>query len=154
MSLLRATIRDEVRQALGLGKFPVRPRLGATPAPTTPEPTGETLLPERVTVPTDPILDFGYKLERFSQAQALAGVELEKLGRGIAWLDTGTHQSLLEASQFIGALEARQGLKIACLEEVAYRRGFLNRPELEALVATLPRSSYTEYLVQILKEES
>ncbi|HPF34564.1 MAG TPA: glucose-1-phosphate thymidylyltransferase RfbA [Candidatus Krumholzibacteria bacterium] len=79
---------------------------------------------------------------------------VEKLGRGIAWLDTGTHQSLLEASQFIGALEARQGLKIACLEEVAYRRGFLNRPELEALVATLPRSSYTEYLVQILKEES
>lgn len=77
---------------------------------------------------------------------------VERLGRGIAWLDTGTHQSLLEASQFIGALEARQGLKIACLEEVAFRRGFIDRARLADLVASLPRSSYTEYLEQILEE--
>jgi glucose-1-phosphate thymidylyltransferase len=80
-------------------------------------------------------------------------LHVERLGRGIAWLDTGTHQSLLEASQFIGALETRQGLKIACLEEVAYHQGFINRDQLTAVVAGLPRSSYTEYLEQILQEE-
>lgn len=79
---------------------------------------------------------------------------VEKLGRGIAWLDTGTHQSLLEASQFIGALEARQGLKIACLEEVAYLKGFIDRAQLAAVVGDLPRSSYTEYLEQILEENA
>ncbi len=78
---------------------------------------------------------------------------VEKLGRGIAWLDTGTHQSLLEASQFIGALEARQGLKIACLEEVAFNMGFIDRDALAATVAALPRSSYSEYLERILSEE-
>jgi len=77
---------------------------------------------------------------------------VEKLGRGIAWLDTGTHTSLLEASQFIGLLEARQGLKIACLEEVAYNRGFLDRAGLEAAIAAMPASSYRSYLERILKE--
>ena len=96
MSPFRATIRDEVRQALGLGKFPVRPGLGATPAPTNPEPSGQPLPLERVTVPTDPILDYGYKLERFHQDQALAGVELEKLGRGI---DNLADQVNLEAAK-------------------------------------------------------
>ena len=80
-------------------------------------------------------------------------LSVEKLGRGIAWLDTGTHQSLLEASQFIGALEARQGLKIACLEEVAFNMGFIDRDRLAEVVAGLPRSSYTEYLEMILSEE-
>ena len=79
-------------------------------------------------------------------------LKVEKLGRGIAWLDTGTHQSLLEASQFIGVLEARQGLKIACLEEVAYNMGFIDRERLRDVVAGLPRSSYTEYLEQVLSE--
>jgi len=79
-------------------------------------------------------------------------LKVERLGRGIAWLDTGTHQSLLEASQFIGALEARQGLKIACLEEVAYHRGFIDRDQLTEVVASLPRSSYTEYLEQFLRD--
>ncbi len=77
---------------------------------------------------------------------------VEKLGRGIAWLDTGTHTSLLEASQFIGLLEARQGLKIACLEEVAYNRGFLDRAGLEATTAAMPASSYRSYLERLLKE--
>lgn len=77
---------------------------------------------------------------------------VEKLGRGIAWLDTGTHTSLLEASQFIGLLEARQGLKIACLEEVAFNRGFLDRAGLEATIAAMPASSYRSYLERLLKE--
>jgi len=77
---------------------------------------------------------------------------VEKLGRGIAWLDTGTHTSLLEASQFIGALEARQGLKIACLEEVAYSRGFIDEAQLAALVEDTPPSAYRDYLARVLKE--
>lgn len=77
---------------------------------------------------------------------------VERLGRGIAWLDTGTHVSLLEAGQFIGALEARQGLKIACLEEVAFNMGFLDRDGMERAIAGTPPSPYREYLEQILKE--
>ncbi|MBC8424420.1 glucose-1-phosphate thymidylyltransferase RfbA [bacterium] len=77
---------------------------------------------------------------------------VEKLGRGIAWLDTGTHTSLLEASQFIGALEARQGLKIACLEEVAYSRGFIDDAQLAVLVEETPVSAYRDYLARVLKE--
>lgn len=77
---------------------------------------------------------------------------VEPLGRGIAWLDTGTHQSLLEASHFIGTLEARQGLKIACLEEVAFRKGFISASELAQVVEKLPKSSYREYLERVLGE--
>ncbi len=79
-------------------------------------------------------------------------LSVERLGRGIAWLDTGTHTSLLEASQFIGALEARQGLKIACLEEVAYSRGFIDDAQLAALVEETPPSAYRDYLTRILRE--
>ncbi len=78
---------------------------------------------------------------------------VEKLERGIAWLDTGTHMSLLEASHFIGTLEARQGVKIACLEEVAYRKGFIGRDKFQSVIEQTPKSSYREYLEQILKEE-
>ncbi len=79
-------------------------------------------------------------------------LRVEKLGRGIAWLDTGTHQSLLEASHFIGTLEARQGLKIACLEEIALRMGFIDCRQMEAVIADTPKSSYREYLVRVLHE--
>jgi len=79
-------------------------------------------------------------------------LNVEKLGRGIAWLDTGTHQSLLEASHFIGTLEARQGLKIACLEEVALRMGFINCRKLAEVIAETPKSSYREYLVRLYNE--
>ncbi len=68
------------------------------------------------------------------------------LGRGIAWLDTGTHASLLEASHFIYTLEARQGLKIACLEEIAYRRGFIDTARLKQTLSAMPKSPYREYL--------
>jgi len=75
------------------------------------------------------------------------------LGRGIAWLDTGTHASLLEASHFIGTLEARQGLKIACLEEIAFRKGFINRREMRQVIDDTPRSSYRDYLERIFGEK-
>jgi glucose-1-phosphate thymidylyltransferase len=79
-------------------------------------------------------------------------LSVEKLGRGIAWLDTGTHMSLLEASHFIGTLEARQGLKIACLEEIAFRMGFIDQAQMEALIQETPRSSYRDYLEMILRD--
>lgn len=77
---------------------------------------------------------------------------VERLGRGIAWLDTGTHESLLEASHFIGTLEARQGLKIACLEEIAFRKGFVNRDRFVAIIEATPKSGYRSYLEMILKD--
>ncbi|AJE02858.1 glucose-1-phosphate thymidylyltransferase RfbA [Geobacter pickeringii] len=77
---------------------------------------------------------------------------VQKLGRGIAWLDTGTHQSLLEASHFIGTLEARQGLKIACLEEIALRMGYIDCQGMAAAIANTPKSSYRDYLVRVHNE--
>ena len=74
------------------------------------------------------------------------------LGRGIAWLDTGTHTSLLEASHFIGTLEARQGLKIACLEEIAFRMGFIDKEKMQQVIAEIPKSGYREYLERILRD--
>jgi glucose-1-phosphate thymidylyltransferase len=79
---------------------------------------------------------------------------VQKLGRGIAWLDTGTHQSLLEASHFIGTLEARQGLKIACLEEIALRMGFVDCAAMAKVIADTPKSSYREYLQRVYSETS
>ena len=79
-------------------------------------------------------------------------LHVEKLGRGIAWLDTGTHQSLLEASHFIGTLEARQGLKIACLEEVALRMGFIDCGKMADAIENTPKSGYRDYLLQIFNE--
>jgi len=79
-------------------------------------------------------------------------LRVEKLGRGIAWLDTGTHQSLLEASHFIGTLEARQGLKIACLEEISFRLGFIDAAGMEKAIAATPKSGYRDYLVRVSSE--
>jgi glucose-1-phosphate thymidylyltransferase len=79
-------------------------------------------------------------------------LRVEKLGRGIAWLDTGTHQSLLEASHFIGTLEARQGLKIACLEEIAFRLGFIDAAGMETAIAETPKSGYRDYLARVFTE--
>lgn len=78
---------------------------------------------------------------------------VEKLGRGIAWLDTGTPLSLLEASQFLGTLEARQGLKIGCLEEVAFRKKFIDRKKFESIIDSTPKSKYRDYLVMVLRDE-
>ena len=79
-------------------------------------------------------------------------IQVEIMGRGYARLDTGTHESLLEASQFIATLEHQQGLKIACPEEIAYRQGWINRGELEALAAPLAKSGYGRYLMRVLPE--
>jgi len=79
-------------------------------------------------------------------------LEVVQMGRGIAWLDTGTHASLLEASMFIETIEKRQGFKIACPEEVAYRMGFITSSELEKLAASLGNNSYARYLRDILSE--
>jgi glucose-1-phosphate thymidylyltransferase len=74
------------------------------------------------------------------------------LGRGIAWLDTGTHASLLEASHFIGTLEARQGLKIACLEEIALRMRFIDKLKMRQVIEDTPQSGYRNYLERICRE--
>ena len=81
-------------------------------------------------------------------------LQVQMLQRGYAWLDTGTHDSLLDAGQFIATLERRQGLKIACLEEIAWRRGFINREQLERLAQPLAKSGYGVYLQRLLAEES
>jgi glucose-1-phosphate thymidylyltransferase len=77
---------------------------------------------------------------------------VERLGRGIAWLDTGTHKSLLEASMFIETIESRQGLKIACLEEIALRRGFIDCPHMRRVIDSTPISSYRDYLQRVYNE--
>jgi glucose-1-phosphate thymidylyltransferase len=89
-------------------------------------------------------------LNRFYLEQGNLHVEL--LGRGTAWLDTGTHDSLVDAAQFVHVIENRQGLKIACIEEIAYRKGWIDRAGLEANVTRLGKSSYGAYLRRILTD--
>ena len=79
-------------------------------------------------------------------------LDVVPLGRGMAWLDTGTHEALLEAAHFIETIERRQGLKIACPEEIAYRMGFITAAQLEALAKPLEKSGYGEYLRRVLTE--
>jgi glucose-1-phosphate thymidylyltransferase len=79
-------------------------------------------------------------------------LRVELLGRGTAWLDTGTHDSLLEAARFVSIIENRQGLKIACPEEIAWSQGWINRAQLEANIKQLGKSAYGQYLVRLLAE--
>ena len=81
-------------------------------------------------------------------------LHVEIMGRGYAWLDTGTHDSLLEAGQFIATLEKRQGLKVACPEEIAYRAGWITASQLEALAAPMLKNNYGQYLMQVLREKA
>jgi glucose-1-phosphate thymidylyltransferase len=79
-------------------------------------------------------------------------LDVRVMGRGHAWLDTGTHESLIEASLFVQTLEKRQGLKIACPEEIAYRMGWIDAKQMEALAAPLVKSGYGQYLLEVLRE--
>lgn len=79
-------------------------------------------------------------------------LQVELLGRGFAWLDTGTHESLLEASVFIETVEKRQGFKVACLEEIAYRMGYISKDQLIALAQPLLKNEYGQYLLDIAEE--
>lgn len=85
---------------------------------------------------------------------AVGKLEVSLLGRGMAWLDTGTYESLLEAAQFIETIEKRQGLKVACPEEIAYRMGYIDGGQLEALALKLKNNSYGRYLLNVLRESS
>lgn len=78
-------------------------------------------------------------------------LRVEQLGRGVAWLDTGTHESLLQAAMFIEAIETRQGLKVCCPEEIAYRKGYITAQQLETLARPLAKTGYGTYLLDILK---
>ena len=80
-------------------------------------------------------------------------LQVEKIGRGVAWLDTGTPEALLQASNFFGVIEDRQGLKVACLEEIAYLMKFIDRPQFETTIKAIPQSAYRAYLERILIEE-
>ncbi|MFN3068167.1 MULTISPECIES: glucose-1-phosphate thymidylyltransferase RfbA [Serratia] len=80
-------------------------------------------------------------------------LNVELLGRGFAWLDTGTHDSLIEASQFVHTIENRQGFKVACLEEIAYRKGWLTREQVEAEAKLLSKTLYGQYLLQLSLEK-
>jgi len=80
-------------------------------------------------------------------------LRVELLGRGFAWLDTGTHESLLEASNFIETIEKRQGLKISCVEEIAYRMGYIDENQLRGLAEPLYKNAYGQYLLQIINEK-
>ena len=78
-------------------------------------------------------------------------LNVELLGRGFAWLDTGTHDSLMEASQFVQTIEHRQGLKIACLEEIAFHKGWMSKADLLDLIRNAPASAYTEYMNRLVR---
>ncbi|WBS02197.1 glucose-1-phosphate thymidylyltransferase RfbA [Pseudoduganella sp. SL102] len=80
-------------------------------------------------------------------------LRVELMGRGMAWLDTGTHDSLLDASQFIATIEKRQGLKVACPEEIAYRKGYIDAGQLRRLAEPLKKNGYGQYLLQILQDK-
>lgn len=79
-------------------------------------------------------------------------LKVEKIGRGVAWLDTGTPEALLQASNFFGVIEDRQGLKVACIEEIAFTKNFISKEQFNLLIDSIPNSIYREYLERILKE--
>ncbi len=89
-------------------------------------------------------------LNRVYLERDLLNVEL--MGRGMAWLDTGTHESLLDAAQFIATIETRQGLKVACPEEIAYRKGYIDAAQLETLAQPLKKNGYGQYLLRLLTD--
>ncbi|MBN1767910.1 MAG: glucose-1-phosphate thymidylyltransferase RfbA [Prolixibacteraceae bacterium] len=81
------------------------------------------------------------------------GLSVKLMGRGMAWLDTGTHESLMQASDFIAIIEQRQGLKVACIEEIAYRKGWINKQQMLELIKPLEKNQYGQYLKNLIKEK-
>jgi len=81
-------------------------------------------------------------------------LHVEKLARGIAWLDTGTHESLIQAGNYIHAIEERQGLMVACIEEIAYRMGYIQAADLARLARAMETSTYGQYLLELLEHEA
>ncbi len=81
-------------------------------------------------------------------------LHVEKMGRGIAWLDTGTHDALMQAASFIQAIEERQGLQVACLEEIAWRMGYIGRSDVIRMADSMANSRYGQYLRRILEQDS
>ena len=79
-------------------------------------------------------------------------LSVELLGRGFCWLDTGTHESLQHASSYVQAVQDRQGLKIACIEEIAYRLGYIDKAQVERLAASMLKNQYGQYLMEMLEE--
>lgn len=93
-----------------------------------------------------------YEITDVNKAYLESGeLRVELLGRGMAWLDTGTHESLLQACNFVETIEARQGLKVACLEEIAYRRGWIDAAEVEALAQPMAKTGYGQYLLDLIR---
>ena len=80
-------------------------------------------------------------------------LKVQQLGRGFTWLDTGTHESLLQASEFVRTVEDRQGLKIACLEEIAFKRGFIDAAQISELAEPLLKSGYGQYLMALIDQK-
>lgn len=81
-------------------------------------------------------------------------LNVEKMGRGIAWLDTGTHDALMQASSFIQAIEERQGLQVACLEEIAWRMGYIGKNDVIRIADSMAKSNYGQYLLRVLEQDS
>ncbi|KDE69130.1 glucose-1-phosphate thymidylyltransferase [Fusobacterium necrophorum DAB] len=79
-------------------------------------------------------------------------LQLINLGRGMAWLDTGTQDALLEASNFVKTIQSRQGIMVACLEEIAYRNGWIDRNQIQDMIRTLSKTKYGEYLLELFRE--
>jgi glucose-1-phosphate thymidylyltransferase len=86
------------------------------------------------------------------QYLARGALQVELIGRGIAWLDTGTHESLQQAANFIETIQSRQGLKVCCPEEIAYRAGFIDAAQLEKLAQGLSKTDYGQYLIGLLSD--
>ena len=81
-------------------------------------------------------------------------LHVEKMGRGIAWLDTGTHDALMQAASFIQAIEERQGLQVACLEEIAWRMGYIGKEDVIRIADSMANSKYGQYLLRVLEQDS
>jgi glucose-1-phosphate thymidylyltransferase len=95
-----------------------------------------------------------YEITDVNDVYLRAGqLHVEKLSRGTAWLDTGTHEALLQASNFIYAIEERQGLKVACVEEIAYRMGYITAADVERIAHSMQKNNYGKYLLQVLTDD-